>query len=66
MHPYTKSLISAIPHPNPRVEKSRIALKYDYKTSGIDYTKGERRLVNGTHYVLATEDEYEKWIHESL
>lgn len=66
VHPYTKSLISAIPHPNPRVEKSRIALKYDYKTSGIDYNKGERRLVNGTHYVLATEDEYEKWIHESL
>ncbi len=66
VHPYTKSLISAIPHPNPRVEKSRIALKYDYKTSGIDYAKGERRLVNGTHYVLATEDEYEKWIHESL
>ncbi len=66
VHPYTKSLISAIPHPNPRVEKSRIALKYDYKSSGIDYNKGERRLVNGTHYVLATEDEYEKWIHESL
>ena len=66
VHPYTKSLISAIPHPNPRVEKSRIALKYDYKTSGIDYNKGERRLVNGTHYVLATEDEYEKWTHEYL
>ena len=66
VHPYTKSLISAIPHPNPRVEKSRIALKYDYKTSGIDYNKGERRLVNGTHYVLATEDEYEEWTHEYL
>ena len=66
VHPYTKSLISAIPHPNPQVEKSWIALKYDYKTSGIDYNKGKRRLVSGTHYVLATEDEYEKWIHESL
>ena len=66
VHPYTKSLISAIPHPNPQVEKSRIALKYDYKTSGIDYNKGKRRLVSGTHYVLATEDESEKWIHESL
>lgn len=66
VHPYTKSLISAIPHPNPRVEKSRIALKYDYKTSGIDYSKGERRLVNGTHYVLSTEEEYEKWTHEYL
>ena len=66
VHPYTKSLISAIPHPNPRVEKSRIALKYDYKTSGIDYNQGQRRLVNGTHYVLATEAEYEKWTHEYL
>ena len=66
VHPYTKSLISAIPHPNPRVEKSRIAVKYDYKTSGIDYSKGTRRLVKGTHYVLSTEEEFEKWTHESL
>ena len=64
VHPYTKSLISAIPHPNPRVEKSRIAVKYDYKTSGIDYNQGERRLVNGTHYVLATEGEFDQWTRE--
>ncbi len=64
VHPYTKSLISAIPHPNPRVEKSRIAVKYDYKTSGIDYNQGQRRLVNGTHYVLATEGEFDQWTRE--
>ena len=64
VHPYTKSLISAIPHPNPRMEKSRIAVKYDYKTSGIDYNQGQRRLVNGTHYVLATEGEFEQWTRE--
>ena len=64
VHPYTKSLISAIPHPNPRMEKSRIAVKYDYKTSGIDYNQGQRRLVNGTHYVLATEGEFEHWTRE--
>ena len=64
VHPYTKSLISAIPHPNPRMEKSRIAGKYDYKTSGIDYNQGQRRLVNGTHYVLATEGEFEQWTRE--
>lgn len=34
VHPYTRSLISAIPNPNPVVERSRIALHYDYKTSG--------------------------------
>ena len=64
VHPYTKSLISAIPHPNPRMEKSRIAVKYDYTTSGIDYNQGQRRLVNGTHYVLATEGEFEQWTRE--
>ena len=40
IHPYTKSLLSAIPAPNPVVEKNRVALSYDYKTSGIDYNKG--------------------------
>ncbi len=64
IHPYTKSLLSAIPHPNPAVEKKRISLVYDYATSGIDYLKGELRTVEGTHQVLATEEEFEKWIHE--
>ena len=29
IHPYTKSLLSAIPHPNHRFEKTRVALSYD-------------------------------------
>ena len=37
IHPYTKSLISAIPHPNPKVEKTRKSETYDYFTSGIKY-----------------------------
>ena len=49
IHPYTKSLLSAIPAPNPVVEKNRVALSYDYKTSGIDYNKGTDHLVSGTH-----------------
>ena len=61
IHPYTQSLISAIPHPNPEVERKRIAMHYDYFTSGIDYLKGELRTVEGTHQVLATEEELEKW-----
>lgn len=61
IHPYTKSLLSAIPHANPHVEKKRIALAYDYATSGIDYTKGTQRYLGGEHYVLATEEELKKW-----
>lgn len=61
IHPYTKSLLSAIPHPNPRVEKTRTAITYDYATSGIDYQKGTSHLVEGTHKVLCTDEEFEKW-----
>lgn len=61
IHPYTKSLISAIPHPNPKVEKTRQSETYDYFTSGIKYEDGIRQHVDGTHYVLATDEELKKW-----
>ena len=61
VHPYTKSLLSAIPHTNPRVEKQRKAVGYDYAKSGIRYENGTRRLVGGTHYVLATDEEFAAW-----
>ncbi|CAI3245519.1 Oligopeptide ABC transporter, ATPase component [Clostridium neonatale] len=61
IHPYTKSLISAIPHPNPKVEKTRKSESYDYFTSGIKYEEGIRQHVDGTHYVLATDEELKKW-----
>jgi oligopeptide transport system ATP-binding protein len=65
IHPYTKSLLSAIPHPNPRVEKTRVALTYDYKTSGIDYNQGTEHLVSGTHYVLSTDEEFDAWTKQN-
>ena len=61
IHPYTKSLISAIPHPNPSVEKGRIAISYDYSSSGIDYSLGEEKHIDGTHYVLANDEELKNW-----
>lgn len=61
IHPYTKSLLSAIPHPNPIVEKTRISESYDHSTSGIDYTTGVNKHVEGSHYVLATDEEFKKW-----
>lgn len=61
IHPYTRSLISAIPHPNPVVEKRRTSLSYDYAKSGIDYAKGTEHLAEGTHKVLATDEEFKAW-----
>ena len=61
VHPYTRSLMSAIPSPNPRVERNRIAETYDYATSGIDYHTGTLHTLEGTHQVLGTDREIEAW-----
>ena len=61
IHPYTKSLLSAIPVPNPEFEKNRVSVNYDYKTSGIDYDLGTEHLVDGTHYVKCTDEEFKSW-----
>ncbi len=61
VHPYTKSLLSAIPIPNPRLEKTRTSLTYDSKAEGVDYHNGKQHHIGGDHYVLATEEELKKW-----
>ncbi len=61
VHPYTKSLLSAIPIPNPELEKNREVINYDYRTSGIDYSKGTDHLVDGTHFVKCTDEEFAAW-----
>lgn len=62
IHPYTESLLSAIPLPDPHMEKIRKAETYDYKSSGIDYNKGTQHHIDGEHYVLATDEELARWI----
>ncbi len=64
VHPYTRSLLSAIPHPNPEAEKRRKSIAYDYASSGIDYSKGTEHTVSGTHTVLATDTEFDKWTNQ--
>ena len=62
VHPYTRSLMSAIPHPNPEVEKRRHPIVYDKNAEGIDYAVGIEHLVEGTHTVLATDEQFARWI----
>lgn len=61
IHPYTKSLLSAIPLPNPIVERNRKSLSYDYESSGINYELGKEHHIEGSHYVLASDTELKKW-----
>ena len=51
VHPYTRALLSAIPYPNPRVEKNRHALIYD--STRADYSRATMKKVNNEHFVLA-------------
>lgn len=62
IHPYTRSLLSAIPSPNPRVEKTRVAETYDYATSGLNYHDGTLHQLEGTHQVLCTDEELAMWL----
>lgn len=62
IHPYTKSLLSAIPIANPFIERDREPITYHYETSGIDYKAGKYQMITQTHKVLATMEELEKWM----
>ena len=62
VHPYTKSLLSAIPNPDPIYEKSREILIYD--SSDVDYSKGVRHQLSETHSVLATPEELACWTED--
>ena len=61
IHPYTKSLLSAIPEPNPLTERNKKVQAYDYATSGIDYNQGTQHEITQTHVVLGTQEEIERW-----
>ncbi len=61
IHPYTRSLLSAIPKPDPHVEKNRISLSYDKDKEGVDYNAGTIHQVSETHQVLATDEEFDRW-----
>lgn len=64
IHPYTISLLSAIPHPNPIVEKKRKSITYNKDEEGVDYEAGHEHIITDTHKVLATDEEFAKWTNK--
>ncbi len=66
VHPYTRSLISAIPCPNPIAEKKREAVAYDYFSSGLDYNTGEMHSLGGLHYVFGTDEEVDRFKKQAI
>ncbi|AVP36646.1 ATP-binding cassette domain-containing protein [Staphylococcus felis] len=56
VHPYTKSLLSAVPQPDPDSERTRKRIIYDVDTSKDEVRSF--RSIAPDHYVLATDDEF--------
>ena len=65
LHPYTKSLLSAIPKPNPLTEKNRKRIVYNPQKEH-DYSKEKPSLVEilPGHFILANKPEIEKYKEE--
>ncbi len=61
IHPYTRSLLSAIPVPNPRVERDKQLIEYNVSMLKTDYAHSKKIHIDGTHYVLGTDEELVEW-----
>ncbi|RCW17300.1 ABC transporter ATP-binding protein [Streptococcus gallolyticus] len=63
IHPYTKSLLTAIPEPDPESERNRVHKEYD-PSAELDGQPREMREITPGHFVLCTEVEAEAYKQE--
>ena len=59
LHPYTRALLSAIPTPNPDVERNRGLLVYDESMHHYDQQKPSWQEIEPDHFILANDPEME-------
>lgn len=61
MHPYTRSLISAIPIPDPVLERSKKLLRYDPAVHDYSGEKPRLECIGFDHYVFGNQEELEEY-----
>ena len=62
IHPYTRSLLSAIPMPDPRREREKQLLVYDPAMHDYSVEAPQWRELRPEHYVLCSAAEAEQWL----
>ena len=61
MHPYTRSLISAIPIPDPALEKNKVLFTYDPSVHDYSVDKPEMVDIGNGHFVFGNKAEIEEY-----
>ncbi len=61
LHPYTKSLISAVPIPDPRLEKNKVLFTYDPTVHDYSEDKPELVDIGHNHLVYGNKKEIEEY-----
>ena len=65
LHPYTRSLLSAIPHPDPDFEKNRKRITYDPMTAHDYSTQGpSMREIRPGHFIYCNDEEFARFQEE--
>ena len=64
LHPYTKSLLSAVPHPDPNIEKNRTRVAYNPSVHDYTTQKPTIRELSKGHFVLCNDIEAEQYLKE--
>ena len=60
-HPYTRALLSAIPQPNPDVEKHKVLEIYDPSCHHYETDKPFWSEIEPGHFILANHEECQRW-----
>jgi len=61
LHPYTRSLISAIPIPDPQLEKNKVLFTYDPSVHDYSEDKPELTCIGHGHWVYGNAKEIEEY-----
>ena len=61
LHPYTRSLISAIPIPDPQLEKNKVLFTYDPSVHDYSEDKPEFVCIGHDHWVYGNKKEIEEY-----